>query len=166
MIKETNMKNRDSVAESEASMYGDVETWVRGPLLGKGAFGSVFLATSKKSNSCFHCFPSTMAVKSAEVYLSASLQKEFHNNVQGCPFVIHCFVEEITTQQNGENMVYNLSLEYASGGTLSDLIKKSGGVGLHDSDIKRYTKSMLKGLSHVHDCGYVHCDLSLRMCCL
>ena len=56
-------------------------------------------------------------------------------------------------------MVYNLLLEYASGGTLSDLIKKLGGVGLHDSDIKRYTKSMLKGLSHVHDCGYVHCDL-------
>ena len=56
-------------------------------------------------------------------------------------------------------MVYNLLLEYASGGTLSDLIKKSGRVCLHESDIKRYTKSMLKELSHVHDCGYVHCDL-------
>ena len=39
------------------------------------------------------------------------------------------FRSEITTQQNGENMVYNLLLEYASGGTLSDLIKKLGGVG-------------------------------------
>ena len=130
-IKETNMKNRESAAESVARMSGDGDTWVRGPLLGKGAFGSVFLATSKKPKSRFHCFPSTMAVKSAEVSLSASLQKEkeVHNNVQGCPFVIHCFGEEITTQQNGENMVYNLLLEYASGGTLSDLIKKLGGVG-------------------------------------
>ena len=147
--------------ESEASLYGNGETWVRGPLLGKGGFGSVFLANSKKPKSRFHCFPSTMAVKSAEFSLSASLQKEkeVHNNVQGSPFVIHCFGEEITTQQNGENMVYNLLLEYASGGTLSDLIKNSGGSGLPESDVKRYTKSMLKGLSHVHDCGYVHCDL-------
>ena len=75
-IKETNMKNRESAAESVASMSGDGDTWVRGPLLGKGAFGSVFLATFKKPKSRFHCFPSTMAVKSAEVSLSASLQKE------------------------------------------------------------------------------------------
>ena len=72
---------------AEASDFGDGETWVRGPLIGKGGFGSVFLATSKKPNSRFQCFPSVMAVKSAEVSISASLQKEkeVHNNVQGCP---------------------------------------------------------------------------------
>ncbi|KAK4587821.1 hypothetical protein RGQ29_019000 [Quercus rubra] len=157
------MKKAESEAKAmaEASSYGNGETWVRGPLLGKGAFGSVFLANSKKPKSRFHCFPSTMAVKSAEVSLSASLQKEkeVHNNVQGCPFVIHCFGEEITTQENGENMVYNLLFEYASGGTLCGLIEKSGGSGLPESDVKRYSKSILQGLNHVHDCGYVHCDL-------
>ena len=157
------MKKAESEAKAmaEASSYGNGETWVRGPLLGKGAFGSVFLANSKKPKSRFHCFPSTMAVKSAEVSLSASLQKEkeVHNNVQGCPFVIHCFGEEITTQENGENMVYNLLFEYASGGTLCGLIEKSGGSGLPESDVKRYAKSILQGLNHVHDCGYVHCDL-------
>uniref|UniRef100_A0A2N9FF35 Protein kinase domain-containing protein n=1 Tax=Fagus sylvatica TaxID=28930 RepID=A0A2N9FF35_FAGSY len=146
--------------EAEASDFGDGETWVRGPLIGKGGFGSVFLATSKKPNSRFQCFPSVMAVKSAEVSISASLQKEkeVHNNVQGCPNVIHCFGEDITfsAQQNGE-MAYNLLLEYASGGTLSDLINNSG--LLPESDVKRYTKSILRGLTHIHNCGYVHCDL-------
>jgi serine/threonine protein kinase len=146
--------------EAGASDFGDGETWVRGPFIGKGSFGSVFLANSKKPNSRFQCFPSVMAVKSAEVSISASLQKEkeVHNNVQGCPNVIHCFGEDITfsAQQNGE-MVYNLLLEYASGGTLSDLINNSG--LLPESDVKRYTKSILRGLTHIHNCGYVHCDL-------
>ncbi|XP_035547283.1 mitogen-activated protein kinase kinase kinase 3-like [Juglans regia] len=33
------------------STFGDGESWVRGPLIGKGGFGSVFLATLKKSKS-------------------------------------------------------------------------------------------------------------------
>jgi serine/threonine protein kinase len=133
---------------------------VRGPIIGKGSFGSVFLATLKKSRSSFSCIPSAMAVKSAEFSVSASLQKEKEvlDNLKGCPYVIGCFGEEITTQEDGE-MVYNLLLEYASGGTLADLIEKYDGCGLPESDVKRYTKSILKGLCHIHDCGYVHCDL-------
>ncbi|KAE9467681.1 hypothetical protein C3L33_00413, partial [Rhododendron williamsianum] len=48
------------------------------------------------------------------------------------PNIIGCFGEEITTGENGE-MVYNLLLEYGSGGTLADLIEKSGGCGLPES---------------------------------
>lgn len=141
-------------------MSNDGEEWFRGPLIGKGSFGSVFLATLKKPKSRFSCFPSVMAVKSAEVSDSGSLQKEKEvlNNIQGSPFVLRCFGEEITTQENSQ-MVYNLLLEYASGGTLADLISKSNGCGLPESDVKRYTRSILKGLNHIHGCGYVHCDL-------
>ncbi|XP_059458557.1 mitogen-activated protein kinase kinase kinase 20-like [Corylus avellana] len=146
--------------KAEDLVCGHGTSWVRGQVIGKGSFGSVFLATSKNPGSRFSCFPSPMAVKSAKVSGSASLQKEKEvlDKVKGCPFVIDCFGEEITTQEDGE-MVYNLLLEYASGGTLADSIKKSGGCGLPESDVKRYTKSILKGLRHIHDCGYVHCDL-------
>ena len=41
----------------------DAGLWERGPLLGKEAFGSVFLA---KPTSKFLSFPSLMAVKSAD----------------------------------------------------------------------------------------------------
>ena len=41
----------------------DAGLWERGPLLGKGAFGFVFLA---KPTSKFRSFPSLMAVKSAD----------------------------------------------------------------------------------------------------
>ncbi|KAM7465387.1 hypothetical protein LguiB_012949 [Lonicera macranthoides] len=45
---------------------------------------------------------------------------------------IRCFGEETTICENGE-MAYNLLLEYGSGETLADLIKKSNGKGLPES---------------------------------
>ncbi|KAJ7974430.1 Mitogen-activated protein kinase kinase [Quillaja saponaria] len=105
-------------------------------MIGKGSYGSVFLATLKKPKTNFSHLPTVMAVKSAEVSASGSLQKE----------------------KEGE-MIFNLLLEYASGGSLSDLIKKSVNRGLPESDVKRYTRSILRGLAHIHECGYVHCDL-------
>ncbi|TXG72392.1 hypothetical protein EZV62_000971 [Acer yangbiense] len=139
-------------------MDGDGVSWLRGPILGKGAFGSVFLATSRNSKSRF--FPPTMAVKSAEFSSSASLQKEKEilNNLLGCSHVVQCFGDETTFGRNGE-MVYNVLLEYASGGTLADSIKKSNGVGLPVSEVRLYTRCIVEGLCHVLDCDYVHCDL-------
>ncbi|VVA39118.1 PREDICTED: mitogen-activated kinase kinase, partial [Prunus dulcis] len=43
---------------------------------------------------------------------------------KGCPFIIEYFGGQFTADENGEN-VYNLFLEYASGGSLHHLIKKS-----------------------------------------
>ncbi|XP_023744111.1 mitogen-activated protein kinase kinase kinase 20 [Lactuca sativa] len=144
----------------EQSKYGDGMAWFRGCLIGKGCFGSVFLANLKKPKSRYSSYPPIMAVKSAEVSVSSSIQneREVLNNLRGCRNVIRCFGEEITTGENGQ-MVYNLLLEYGSGGTLADLIKKSGQNGLPESDVKRHTRSILHGLRHIHHNGYVHCDL-------
>lgn len=38
-------------------------------------------------------------------------------------------------------MVYNLLLEYDSGGTLAGLIKKSEGNGLAECDVRLYTRA-------------------------
>ncbi|KAI3766151.1 hypothetical protein L2E82_16202 [Cichorium intybus] len=144
----------------EQSKYGDGMAWFRGCLIGKGCFGSVYLANLKKPKSRYSSYPPIMAVKSAEVSVSSSIQKEREvlNNLRGCRNVIRCFGEEITTGENGQ-MVYNLLLEYGSGGTLADLIKKSGRNGLPESVVKRHTRSILRGLRHIHNNGYVHCDL-------
>ncbi|XP_058226605.1 mitogen-activated protein kinase kinase kinase 20-like [Rhododendron vialii] len=139
---------------------GDGVAWFRGGMIGQGSFGSVYLANSKKPNSKYGCFPPLMAVKSAEVSVSGTIQKEREvlSNIGMHPNIIGCFGEEITTGENGE-MVYNLLLEYGSGGTLADLIEKAGGCGLPESHVKRYARSILLGLNHIHGRGYVHCDL-------
>ncbi|KAL6539082.1 hypothetical protein OROGR_011731 [Orobanche gracilis] len=141
--------------------YGDGVSWFRGSIIGKGGFGCVYLATLKNSKSKYSFFPPVMAVKSAEVSASGSIQKEreVFSNVGGCPHIIKCFGEETTVGDNGV-MVYNLLLEYGSGGTLADKIRKSsGGNGLSEFEVRVITKSVLRGLYHIHGFGYVHCDL-------
>ncbi|XP_071711230.1 mitogen-activated protein kinase kinase kinase 20-like [Rutidosis leptorrhynchoides] len=144
--------------DDDVSKYGDGMVWSRGCLIGKGCFGSVFIANLKKPKSKYTSYPPIMAVKSAEVSVSSSIQKEKEvlNNIRGCRNVITCFGEEITNGVNGL-MVYNLLLEYGSGGTLSDLIRRQS--SLPELDVKRHTRSILIGLRHIHNCGYVHCDL-------
>lgn len=61
------------------------------------------------------------------------------------------------TVERGQ-MFYNLLLEYASGGTLHDLMERSEGK-LQERDVQKYTRMILKGLHCIHEKGYVHCDL-------
>ncbi|KAF2309342.1 hypothetical protein GH714_001677 [Hevea brasiliensis] len=61
------------------------------------------------------------------------------------------------SHENGMT-IYNLLLEYAPGGSLADLINKYGGK-IPECDVRRYTRMILKGLSSIHNNGYVHCDL-------
>ncbi|XP_042497644.1 mitogen-activated protein kinase kinase kinase 20-like [Macadamia integrifolia] len=133
--------------------------WMRGETIGKGSFGTVSLAKAKhKSKKRRGLFPLLMAVKWAEVSRSGTLQKEREilSRLQGCPHILHCYGDEITTG-NGE-LTYNVLLEYASGGTLSSRIKDSSG-GLPEANVRRYTRSILQGLHHIHRHGYVHCDI-------
>ncbi|KAF5936587.1 hypothetical protein HYC85_024093 [Camellia sinensis] len=148
--EEQMMKKNKTVKEN----VEDRVTWRRGKMIGKESFGSVYLATLKKP------LPNKsqllMVVKSAELSVSKSLQEErkVFKNLQGCPYIIQCFGEKTTTSQTGET-VYNLLLEYASGGSLRDLIEKSNDFGLQDLD----ARSILRAIKHVHDSGYVHLDL-------
>ena len=67
--------------------------------------------------------PVLMAVKSAEVSDSALLQREslVLRNFHACHYIYRCFGEEVFTSDRNR-MVYNLLLEYGSGGTLADVI--------------------------------------------
>ncbi|KZV57910.1 mitogen-activated protein kinase kinase kinase YODA-like [Dorcoceras hygrometricum] len=153
-------KRGDVVRGKSVNEYGDGVAWFRGSEIGKGGFGRVYMATLKNPRSKHSYFPPVMAVKSAEVSVSGSIQKEREvlSNVKGSPNIIKCFGDETTMGENGM-MVYNLLLEYGSGGTLAQRIKKSGSGGLPESEARVYTRSILRGLKHIHDIGYVHCDL-------
>ncbi|GMN30156.1 hypothetical protein TIFTF001_002716 [Ficus carica] len=133
--------------------------WVRGETIGYGSFATISKATSSKSSA--DRFPSVMAVKSSEACCSDSLKNEKRvlDTIGSCPQIIRCFGEEQSVE-NGEEL-HNLLLEYASGGSLADMVKTNGG-RLSESEIRRHAKSILKGLYAIHAKGFVHCDIKLE----
>ncbi|GFZ17094.1 hypothetical protein Acr_26g0003640 [Actinidia rufa] len=106
-----------------------------------------------------HRLPSLMAVKSAPLHKSRSLFRERRllQEFQSCPHILRCFGAETTTEHGTQ--WHNIFLEYASGGSLADRIQNSGGGRLPESEVRHYTKSVLEGLSHIHEQGYIHCDI-------
>ncbi|KAL3626812.1 hypothetical protein CASFOL_029384 [Castilleja foliolosa] len=133
--------------------------FVRGKKLGQGSFATVSLAVPKSQSPKF---PPLMAVKSCGASLSSSLRAEklILEDLKGCPEIIRCFGDGITSE-NGEKL-YNVFLEYAGGGNLADKVKDSGFGGLTEFEVRLYTKALLKGLKYIHDSGYVHCDFKLQ----
>ncbi|KAL2504918.1 mitogen-activated protein kinase kinase kinase 19 [Abeliophyllum distichum] len=133
--------------------------WVRGEKLGNGSFGTVNLARPRSRSSQI---PPLMAVKSCGMSLSDSLMNEklILDELKDCPEIIRCFGENFT-DENGVKL-YNVLLEYASGGALADKVKNSCDNRLPESEVRRYTKALLKGLNYIHMYGYVHCDIKLQ----
>ncbi|XP_059442013.1 mitogen-activated protein kinase kinase kinase 20-like [Corylus avellana] len=131
--------------------------WFKMKVLGRGSYGTVHLAmattnTTGSSSSGFIAVKSAVIEKSFSLMKEAEILQEFVN----CPEVVRGLGFDISYE--GGLWFYNLLLEYASGGTLHDLIQTSGGK-LDEIDVKKYTRMILKGLRCIHEKGYVHCDL-------
>ncbi|KAD5961016.1 hypothetical protein E3N88_12489 [Mikania micrantha] len=133
--------------------------WVRGQSIGHGSFAKVNLAKPTNQSSRF---PPLMAVKSSPAHQSVSLFNEcmILDELNGCPEILSCYGDCFTVE-NGEKL-YNVALEYAPGGSLADKVKNSENSRLPESDVRRYTKSILKGLQFIHRKGFVHCDIKLQ----
>lgn len=130
--------------------------WLRGEVVGWGSFGTVNLAKPTKQSTRF---PQFMAVKSCGSSHSAFLvtEKSILEELGDCPQIIRCFGGDFSIE-NGEKH-YNLLLEYASGGNLAQKIKNSDSHRLPESEVRRYTESVLRGLQCIHKNGFVHCDI-------
>ncbi|XP_042486997.1 mitogen-activated protein kinase kinase kinase 20-like [Macadamia integrifolia] len=135
--------------------------WKRGKSIGRGSFCSVNLAIPAGGCCSLVEEPQLMAVKSAAISECSSLQREREILARfiDCPQIVRCLGDDHTIEKGQE--FYNVFLEYASRGTLAGLIKESGGA-LLESDVRRYTRSILTGLRCIHEKGFVHCDIKLQ----
>ncbi|KAL5724755.1 hypothetical protein ACHQM5_007975 [Ranunculus cassubicifolius] len=135
--------------------------WRKEDKLGSGGCASVFRATSKDPS-----LPSVMAVKSVKTsevskYHDLLTESNVLSFLQGSPFIVGCYGRDTTIEKytNGSNSEYfNVFLEYASQGSLRNLLDCCD-KGLPEEKVKRYTRWLLQGLRHIHENGYVHCDL-------
>ncbi|KAM7277416.1 hypothetical protein ACFE04_019282 [Oxalis oulophora] len=124
--------------------------WTRGHTLGHGSSATVSVATCRRSNDIF-------AVKSAELHQSDFLQRETKilSNLTS-PYIIGYKGYDITRENN--KVMYNLHIDYAQGGSLSELTRNQGGK-LEEPRIVYYARQILQGLEYVHSKGIVHCDI-------
>ncbi|KAL8156999.1 mitogen-activated protein kinase kinase kinase 20-like [Apium graveolens] len=129
--------------------------WLRTKFLGQGSYGFVFRAECVSSNST-----RTVAIKSSLQKSSRSLwlERAVLYELRGCKEIVHCFVEEDFNSIEFDKRFYNIVLEYANGGTFRQLLKSKGGL-LPEYEASWYACMLLKGLSHVHNKGFVHCDM-------
>ncbi|CAF2096308.1 unnamed protein product [Brassica rapa] len=124
--------------------------------LGKGSFGSVNLIKFTKPDGSK---PYYHAVKSSNAQDFESLYNEFQilSKLRDCPRIVQTYGTSLERGVNDNGTrVYNMSMEYAAGGSLTSFMETRS---LTDTMIRDFTCMILEGLVSVHDHGYVHCDL-------
>ncbi|KAI3948881.1 hypothetical protein MKX01_022295, partial [Papaver californicum] len=127
--------------------------WIRGKTIGRGSSAIVSIATSQKTGQLF-------AVKSAELHRAEFLKREERIlSTLDCSQIIK-YIGSDTTNENGE-LMYNLFMEYVSGGTLTEAIQQQKGK-LDENSIKCHAGEILRGLNYLHSNGLVHCDIKGR----
>jgi serine/threonine protein kinase len=135
--------------------WAELQQWRKGSLLGRGTYGSVYVALLPDGGFC--------AVKSVELgkksgVFSAqelvSLSREIammrrlqHPNI--CSFK--------GVQYQSEECTVNIFMEYVSGGSLSSVVKKFK--PLPPAVVRSWTKQVLEGLCFLHGQGVIHRDV-------
>lgn len=124
--------------------------WIQGRLLGRGAYASVYEATSTLTGG-------KMAVKMILVSRSFDDQiDEFMNEVEilcklNHPNIIHYFYCERT------QTTLNLFMALADQGTVADLLKRCP--QLPENHVATIAKQLLQAVNYLHESGIIHRDI-------
>ncbi|XP_047320286.1 mitogen-activated protein kinase kinase kinase 20-like [Impatiens glandulifera] len=136
--------------------YKIIHWWERGKVLGVGSSGFVSEARPRPWTGFYNLFPPLMAVKSSKIKDNIDNEMQILSRLRGHPHIIHLYLYDVTMEQG--TVLYNIFLEYASGGSLADRINSNGG-GLSEFEVSGYVKGILLGLDTIHELGFVHCDV-------
>lgn len=130
--------------------------WVKGELIGKGSFGSVYLSLNITTGEM-------MAVKQVEVPQFGSNNEAFVSTVDALRSEVTLLkdLDHINIVQylgfEKKNNIYSLFLEYVAGGSIGSLLRLYGRFG--DKLIRHLTRQILEGLAFLHSRGILHRDM-------
>eukprot|EP01063_Lacrimia_lanifica_P012328 TRINITY_DN1893_c0_g7_i1.p1 TRINITY_DN1893_c0_g7~~TRINITY_DN1893_c0_g7_i1.p1 ORF type:complete len:564 (+),score=194.73 TRINITY_DN1893_c0_g7_i1:90-1781(+) len=132
-----------------------LENWTKGPILGRGSFGTVyqgllttggFAAVKQINLSKPDCAAFTKELKLLHRELSVMRFLD-HPNV--CKF--------LGAEYDEKDEAINMFMEFVSGGSISSLIKKFKLLPV--PVVRGYTADMFRGLAYLHDKGVIHRDI-------
>ncbi|GLH07482.1 Serine/threonine-protein kinase grp [Gryllus bimaculatus] len=125
-----------------------VDGWIRGQILGEGAYGEVQLLLNKSTGEAV----AMKVIELGKLGVDQMVKKEVcihrrlnHQNI------IKCFGSR---QEANKHYIF---LEYASGGELFDRIEPD--VGMEEWQAQKYFKQLLNGVEYMHSQGIAHRDL-------
>lgn len=143
-----------STRRSEPSMYMEKIHWMKGPLLGTGAYSTCYQARDVRTGVI-------MAVKQISFCRNSPQEQEK---------VVEAITEEIhmMAKLSHPNVVrilgatkqgchFNMFVEWMPGGSMAYLLGEYG--SFTENVIVNYTRQILKGLAYLHDNHVLHRDL-------
>ncbi|KAI5956856.1 hypothetical protein KGF54_000474 [Candida jiufengensis] len=120
--------------------------------IGRGGFGIVYRGIIKKTKE-------EVAVKQIDLEQDSTDLIEINKEIQ---ILSECKSPQITSYYGSFVKNYKLwvIMEYVDGGSIFELIKSSGGLGIKDEKTIAYiTKNVLLALSYLHNQNKIHRDL-------
>lgn len=134
---------------------GDFEefAWIKGELIGRGSFGSVYLALNVTTGEMLAVKQVVVRNKGSEK--SESLQA-LHKEVETMKDLDHLNIVQYLGFEQKDN-TYSLFLEYVAGGSISSCLKSYG--KFDEPLVKFITRQVLEGLRYLHSNGILHRDL-------
>lgn len=127
--------------------------WIKGELIGRGSFGSVYLALNVTTGDM-------LAVKQVIGPLDAAQNSEgldaLHKEVETMKDLDHLNIVQYLGFEQKRN-TFSLFLEYVAGGSIQSCLKAYG--KFDEPLVKFITCQVLEGLRYLHSNGILHRDL-------
>src|ERR1700761_2285961 len=131
--------------------------WIQGALIGRGSFGSVFLAMDSQRGLL-------MVVKQVELPTGSSQNVE---RKKGMLSALEREIELLKDLQHDNIVQYldssmdnehlNIFLEYVPGGSVTALLRNYG--AFEEPLVKNFVRQILQGLSYLHSRDIIHRDI-------
>ncbi len=131
----------------ETEGYSEGRQWLKGNLLGHGAYSTCYLARDIVSGAI-------MAVK--QISLKSSSPRIVSEEVGLLSRLRHPHtLRMIGAVQEGDRV--NVFVEWMAGGSIASLLERFGAFA--DRSVIAYARQALLGLDYLHYCGILHRDL-------
>ncbi|KAF8024256.1 hypothetical protein BT93_F1450 [Corymbia citriodora subsp. variegata] len=137
--------------QNMASMTGQ---WQKGKLIGRGTFGSVYVATNRETGAL-------CAVKEVDLIMddpkSAESVKQLEQEIR----VLRQFKHPNIVQYYGSEIVddhFYIYLEYVYPGSINKYVREHCGT-MTESVVRNFTRHILSGLAYLHSNCTIHRDI-------